>query len=175
MSDLTNTEVVNEQRDSVIQSDDFGYDPAKIWYRQLQHLQTINGMYMGVQAKVTFEGTSYQDVFDKALIDLKKFADEGAGNFGWRSEGDHSKWGQFNVLELPNKHRYKVIDQTEEGDTGITLSIRADSENKPEGNYYFTGKGKYNIREIDIHGADMKDVDQVMEEIKAIVKITSEN
>lgn len=164
---------MTEKSGSVVRSSEFGYDPAKIWYRQKQHLQTIDGMYRGIQAIVTFEGTSYQDAFDKALKELKEFADKGTGNYGWRSDEDKSKWGQFNEVELPNHHKYRVVDRTEEGDKGITLSI----EDEESCSYRFTGKGKYNVRAIDISDArtEMKSVNQVMEEIKAIVKTVSEN
>ncbi len=162
---------MTEQSGSIARSSEFGFDPTKIWYRQRQHLQTIDGIYRGVQAKITFEGTSYQDVFDKALKELKEFADKGVGNYGWRSDDDKSKWGQFNEIKLPNHHKYRVVDRTEEGDKGITLSIEHE-----EGSYRFTGKGKYNIRAIDISDArtEMKSVNQVMEEIKTIVKAVSE-
>jgi len=163
---------MTEQDEPVARSSEFGFDPTKIWYRQRQHLQTIDGMYRGVQAIVTFEGTSYQDVFDKALKELKEFADKGVGNYGWRSDNDKSKWGQFNEIELPNHQIYLVVDKTEEGDKGITLSIRHE-----KGNYNFTGKGKYNVRAIDISDVrtEMKSVNQVMEEIKAIVEAVSKN
>ncbi|MGB6881924.1 MAG: hypothetical protein WBD86_01315, partial [Microgenomates group bacterium] len=62
---------------------------------------------------------------------------------------------------------------TEEGDRGITLSIQEEGSC----GYSFTGKGKYNVRAIDISDGrtEMKSVDQVMEEIKAIIKAVSEN
>lgn len=162
-----------EQRGPVVRSSEFGYDPAKVWYRQLQYLQTIDGIYRGVQAIVTFEGTPYQDVFDEALKKLKEFADKGTGNYGWRSDEDKSRWGQFNEVELPNYHKYRVVDRTEEEDKGIALSI----EDEESCSYRFTGKGKYNVRAIDISDArtEMKSVDQVMEEIKVIVNIVSGN
>lgn len=161
-----------EEEKSVVQSSEFGYDPTKIWYRDRQHLQTIDGKYRGIQAIVTFEGTSYQDVFDEALKKLKDFADKGTGDCGWRSEDDKSRWGQFDEIELPNRHKYTIVDETQEGDKGITLKI--DHEG---GVYTLTGKGKYNVREIDISDVrrEMKSVDQVMKEIEAIIKAVSES
>ena len=161
---------MTEKGESVSQSTEFGYDSAKIRYRQRQHLQTIDGLYNGVSAIVTFEGTPNQDAFDKALKELKEFADKGTGNYGWRWGNDESKWGQFNEIEFPNHNKYRVVDKTEEGDEGITLGIFG------KNCYYrFTGKGKYSVREIDIGDArkKMKSVDQVMREIKTIVEFVS--
>ena len=155
-----------------IQSREFGYDAEQVTYKH-DHLKTYGKTDMGIQAEIGFDGTQYEKAFDNSIAALKKFAASGTESTNWRGGADNSSWGQLNKVELPNGHKYEVIDETRADDKNVSVSIRKDGESngRPEGAYYLSDKGHFGGRNIEICGAKMDDVSKVMEDIESVVEI----
>lgn len=179
-----------------IQVSELGVTPDMVKYRE-DNMQGY-GDAKTIQADVVFEGTRFQQAFDRATETLLTFARNSDKSTGWKigDNGESATWGKYGIIELPNGRRYEVIDENREGHpidkAESTVSIRPDysyykqkaeaegrdyykgGKSYNEGAYYFQGGGHWTGRKIEICGARMPGgVDEVMKDIKDVVYLAS--
>jgi len=158
------------------QEKQLGFEPEMVRYRE-DNMKTVGGTEMGIQADILFDGTKFRNSFDQAVDGLLAYARIGNGDQGWRMEGDAPTYGQTNYIGLDNGHKYKIIDEIDKAGGKKVVSIRSDrpAPGQQEGSYYFYGSAPLEGRKIEICGAHMNNIGEVMNDIREVVKGATEH
>jgi len=160
------------------QSPEFNWNESMVRFREDHMKKFEDGDEMGIQADILFDGTEYEKVFDKTIKTLREFAKTGEEDAGWKfSENYQENFGKFRRVNI-GERTYGIVDETREKDAKVPYaSIREDfSRDEKErahegGNYYFYGDGKNSPRKIEICGARMDNITQVLEDIKKVLEV----
>lgn len=168
------------------QQESFGWTAAMVKDNSEEEAKA-SGTDMGLQAEIRFDGTEYQDAFDRTLDTLRSYASSGSGDMGWKGSVEsedtrESTHGRYSDVEV-NGRVYQVIDETPAN--SLTPSVSICPVISTDGNetaltggaYYLTGVTPTSVvpfRQLEICGARIS-IDEVLKDITQIVEIAKQS